>query len=125
MMVDAVAQNQTDARCYLATLLTRKARIIVEDEEKQLRIVGEEYDLFKRDYGQMAKWSEDMADAEEPIFQVTFWDNTHGITIGNVVRLEAPSNTSPRVIDILEGTVTEVKDHEIFVRGMEHVGTES
>ena len=125
MMVDAVAENQTDARCYLATLLTRKARIIVEDEEKQLRIVGEEYDLFKRDYGQMAKWSEDMADAEEPIFQVTFWDNTHGITIGNVVRLEAPSNTSPRVIDILEGTVTEVKDHEIFVRGMEHIGTES
>ena len=125
VMVDPVAKNQTDARCYLATLLTRKARVIVGDEEKQLRIVGEEYNLFKRDYDQMAKWSEDMAGAEEPIFQVTFWDNTHGIMIGNVVRLETPSNTSQRVIDILEGTVTEVKEHEVFVQGMAYAGTEN
>ena len=125
VQLSAITKTQTDAKCYLATLLTRKARVIVGDEEKQLRIVGEEYNLFKRDYDQMAKWSEDMAGAAEPTFQVTFWDNTHGITSGDMLRLQTPSNSSPRAIDILEGTVTEVKDHEIFVQGVEYFGTES
>ena len=125
VQLSAITKTQTDAKCYLATLLTRKARVIVGDEEKQLRIVGEEYNLFKRDYDQMAKWLEDMAGAAEPTFQVTFWDNTHGITSGDMLRLQTPSNSSPRAIDILEGTVTEVKDHEIFVQGVEYFGTES
>ena len=43
----AIAETQTDARCYLATLLTRRTRLVVGGEEKWLRIVGEEHFLFK------------------------------------------------------------------------------
>ncbi len=123
VMVTAIAESQTDARCHLADLLTRNARVIVGHEEKQLRIVGEEHYLFKKDFDQSTRWWEDMADAEKPTFQVTFWDNTHGITSGDMVRLETQSKSSPRVIDTLEGTVVDVNDHEIFVQGIEYFDT--
>ena len=119
--VSAIAESQTDARCYLADLLTRAARVTVGDEERQLRIVGEEHNLFKRYHEQVMQWFEDRAGAEESIFQVTFWDNTHGITSNDVVRVEIQSRTSQGVADILEGKVTEVNDHEVFVQGMEHI----
>ena len=123
--VSAIAESQTDARCYLADLFTRAARVTVGDDERQLRIMGEEHNLFKRDPEQVMQWFEDRAGAEEPIFQVTFWDNTHGITSNDVVRVEIQSRTSQGVADILEGKVTEVNDHEVFVQGMEHFGAVS
>ena len=125
MSVSAIAESQTDARCYLADLFTRAARVTVGDDERQLRIMGEEHNLFKRDPEQVMQWFEDRAGAEEPIFQVTFWDNTHGITSNDVVRVEIQSRTSQGVADILEGKVTEVNDHEVFVQGMEHFGAVS
>ena len=125
VQLSAITETQTDARCYLATLFSRRTRLVVVGEEKWLRIVGEEHFLFKRDYKQLAKWSQDMAGTAEPTFQVTFWDNTHGIMNGDMVRLETPSTSYPRAVDILEGTVIEVKDHEIFVQGSQYFGTES
>ena len=124
VMVATVAETQTDARCYLATLLTRSTRLVVRNEEKWLRIVGEEHNLFKRNHEQLTNWWEDMTDAEQPTFQVTFWDNTHGITNGDMVRLETPSKAYHGVVELLEGTVTGVKDHEVFVQGMESIGSE-
>ena len=115
--VSAKAQTQTDARCYLADLLTRSARVIVGDEERQVRIVGEEYDLFKGDYGMVVNSWEDTADTKEPVFEVTFWDAEHALTNGTSLRLEVPRGNPARILHVLEGTVTEVKDHRIFVRG--------
>ena len=120
--VSAIAESQTDARCYLADLLTRAARITVGDKERQLRIVGEEHNLFKKDHEQVMRWFEGKGGAEEPIYQVTFWDTTHGMTSNDVVRVEIPKGTTQRYCDILEGKVTEVNDHEVFVQGTEHFG---
>ena len=50
VQLSAITETQTDARCYLATLFTRRTRLVVGGEEKWLRIVGEEHFLFKRDY---------------------------------------------------------------------------
>ena len=124
VMVTDIAESPTDARCYLADLLTRTARVIVGNEERQLRIVGEEHNLFKKDHQQVTQWFKDGAGAEEPIFRVTFWDNTHGITNGDMVRLETPSKAFKGVVETLEGTVTEIKDHEISVQGLESVWSE-
>ena len=123
--VSAIAESQTDARSYLADLLTRAARVTVGDEERQLRIVGEEYDLFKRNHEQVAQWFEDGVGAEEPIFKVTFWDNAHGVTSNDVVRVEIQSRTSQGVANTLEGRVTEVNDHTVFVQGMANFETVS
>ena len=124
VMVSAIAESQTDARCYLADLLSRSTRAIVENEERQLRAVGEEHDLFKKDHDQVMNWWEGAEGAEEPTFQVTFWDDTHGLLVGCAVRLEATSGTNDGIIDILEGTVTEVKGHEVFVQGREFFDVE-
>lgn len=123
--VSEIAESQTDARCYLAELLTRAARVTVGDEERQLRIVGEEHNFFKRNHEQDMQWFKDKVVAEEPVFRVTFWDNTHGITSNDVVRMEILSRTSQGVADILEGKVTAVNDHEVLVQGMEHLGVVS
>ena len=118
--VSAIAKSQTDARCYLADLLTRAVRITVGDKERQLRIVGEEHNLFKKDHEQVMQWFEGKAGAEEPIYQVTFWDNTHGITGNDVLRVEIPDRITQRYCEILEGKVTKVNDHEVFVQGTVH-----
>ena len=121
--VSAIAESQTDARCYLADLLTSAARVTVGDEVRQLRIVGEGHHLFKRDNEQVGQWFEDPAGIKEPIFQVTFWDNTHGINSNDVVTVEVQIRSSQGIVDILEGRVTEVKGHEVFVQGMERFRT--
>ena len=122
--VTAIAESQTDARCYLADLLSRNTRAIVGNEERQLRVVGEEHDLFRKDHHQVINWWESAEGAEEPTFQVTFWDETHGLAVGNTVRLETGSGTGDGVIDLLEGTVTEVKEHEVSVQGREFFDVE-
>ena len=116
--VSAKAQTQTDARCYLADLLTRNARIIIGDEERQVRLVGPEYDLFKRDHGMVTNpW-------EDTVFEATFWDAEHGLTNGTSIRLEAPRGNPARVVHVLEGTVTEVENQQVFIRGKNHFAAE-
>ena len=120
--VSAKAQTQTDARCYLAELLTRNARVIADDEVRQVRLVGEEYDLFKGDYGRVVNSWEDTVNTEDPVFEVTFWDAEHALTNGTSLRLEVPRGNPARILHVLEGTVTEVKDHRVFVRGRNYFG---
>ena len=118
VMVAAIAESQTDARCYLADLLTRNARVIVGDEERQVRLVGPEYDLFKGDHGMVTNpW-------EDTVFEATFWDAEHGLTNGTSIRLEAPRGNPARVLHVLEGTVTEVKNQQVFIRGRNHFAAE-
>ena len=124
VMVAAIAESQTDARCYLAVLLTRNARVIVDGKGRQARLVGKEYDLYKGSYGMVVNSWEDTADTEGTEFQVTFWNSEHGLTDGTSVRMEAPSGNSPKVLHILEGTVTKVKDHQVFVRGRNYFDVE-
>ena len=124
VMVAAISESQTDARCYLAELLTRNARVIVDDEVRQLRLVGNEYDLIRGDYGTAVNSWEDTENSGEPAFEITFWDAEHGLTAGTPVRLEAPSRNTPRVLHILVGTVAKVKDHQVVVRGRNYFEAE-
>ena len=63
--IAAIAATQTDARCFLADILTKPARATVNGNERELRIVGEKFDLFHRNHNQVAKWDEE---ADEPQF---------------------------------------------------------
>ena len=119
--VAAKAETQTDARCFLASLLTRPARAIVNGDERNLRIVGEENDLFKRNYDQVANWYEGTDSTQWPTYEVAFWDDKHGITGKDGVKLEVPSTKFKSVVDVLEGTVTGVAGHKVFISGIESV----
>ena len=118
--VTAIADSQTDARSHLADLLTRKAKVTVRNEERELRIVGKEHDLFKRNYNQLHKQLDGMEGVEEPTFQVRFWGDSHNLTVSDAVRIEAANKRSESIVSILEGTVTRVKGHEVYVQGREY-----
>ena len=115
--ITAIAESQTDARCYLANLLTRPARLIIEDDERDLRVVGDEHNTFETVHHLGPDWWKNPSGNEQPISQVTFWDDDHGTKDGDTVRLEVQSREHPRTMDILEGTVREVQDHKVFIQG--------
>ena len=122
MRVSAKARSQTDARSYLASLLTSPARVTVGCEDRSPRIVGEEYDLFHRNYDEVARRYEGAPEDDTWTHKVTFWDKDHGILVNGRVRIEVRSSETERWADILEGTVTEVSEHEVYLSGFETVG---
>ena len=112
MALSAIAETQTDARCYLASILSRPTKVTVEGDERGLRLVGNEHDIFEGSYGQ---------------YQVEFWDDQHGIAGGDGVKLELPGEKLGTLIltHVLEGTVTRVKGPKVFISGSEALLSES
>ena len=122
--VSAKARSQTDARCYLAILLTRPARVTVEGEHRALRIVGEEHNFFQRNYDEINRRYEGTGDDKIWTHKVTLWDRDHGIEINAIVRLEVRSTEMEGRVDILEGTTIHVAKHEVYLSGYETARTE-
>ena len=119
VMISNIAKSQTDARCFLANILTRPSRTTVNGKERVLRIVGEEYDIFGRKYDQVAKWDEHTNNSQWPTHEVDFWNNDHGINEGDNIKLEVPSKAFKDLADILEGKVTGVENQKVFISGIE------
>ena len=112
--VSAKAQSQTDARCCLATLMTKRATINTNSGEKEVRIVGEEFDIFGRDYN------------TDKMHSVTFWDENHGLQEGQEITIKTqirePEGTA---IQVLEGTITGIAGSEISISGVQTVRLET
>ena len=119
VMISGVAETQTDAGCFLASILTKPTRATVNGNETNLRIMGEEYDLFNRNHDQAARWDEETDSSLYPTHEVDFWDNEHGIREGDNVKLEVPSKQFPDIADVLEGTVTGVEGQKVFISGID------
>ena len=120
--VSAKAKSQTDARCYLASLLTSPARVTVGGKDRSLRIVGEEYSLFRRNHDEINRRYEGVTEDDTWTHKVTFWDKDHGILVNDRLRIEVHSRASERMAYIVEGTATEVAEHEVYLSGFEKVG---
>ena len=112
--VAAKAKTPTDARCYLGILLTRPAKVTVEGEGRPLRIVEEGYNPFQLNYDEINRRNEGTCDDKTWTHKMTLWDKDHGIDINKTVRVEVPLRDIDRVL-ILEGTVTEVAEHEVYL----------
>ena len=117
-MVSAKAESQTDARCYLAKLLTRPAKVTMERQDRILRIVGEEHNLYQQNYDEIDRRYEGTSDDKTWTHKVTFWDKDHGIEVNDRVRVEVRSKEL-NSFSILEGTATEVVEHEVHLSGSE------
>ena len=122
--VSAKAKSQTDARCYLAILLTRPSLVRVEGEDQSLRIVGEEHNFFQRNYDEINRRYEGTGNDKTWTHKVTFWDKDHGIETNDRVWVEVWSREWDGVVDILEGTVAEVAGHEVYLSGSELIDIE-
>ena len=119
VMVSAKANSQTDARCYLATLLSRLAKVTVNGECGPLRIVGTKHDFFQGIYGEVYWLGEPVGDERKSTYKVTLWEKSHEIGVDDSIRIEVPNGGEDGVIavDILEGRVTEVQGQEVYVLG--------
>ena len=120
----AKANSQTDARCYLAILLTRPARASVEGKNRSLRLVGEGPYLLQRNYDEINRRYDGTSDHKTWTHKLTLWDKDHGIDINNTVRVEVPSWGTEGLVHILKGTVAEVAEHEVYLSASEVFGRE-
>lgn len=124
VQVSAKAESQTDARCYLAALLTRPARVTVEGEDQSLRLVGEKHNLFQPNYDEINRRHEGKGDPKARTHTVTFWDKTHGIEINDNVRIGVWNGEIPGIANAFEGTVTEVAEHKVHLSGFSTLALE-
>lgn len=122
--VSAKAEKRTDALCYLAALLTRTVQVTVDGQTETRRIVNKRPTPF---------WdtliASDVVDGV-PIagshlsgqsYKIPFWENDHGLAVGDSVKIEIDDLEEPisSLVQIIEGAVTEVADHEVSIWGSE------
>ena len=115
--VSARARSQTDARCYLADLLTTCARLTTDGPETELRVVDIEYDLFRRAFS-LGKEDQGKGDMHTRNFTVTFWDDDHGLIPEQAVKIvREQGGRTGEVGEVVEGTVTYVSGAKVQVAG--------
>ncbi len=115
----AKANTQTDARAFLATMLTQPATVTVGDDVRILRIVGGEDHLYFMNLDEMDWCDEGTGNSNSWTHKVTFWNDDHGIRINQEVRIEVRHRRRNHSISILTGEVKEVSGHIVFVAGEE------
>ena len=104
-------RTQTDARCYLANLLTRPATVISGSRQNTLRLVGESCNI----YGYQGP---DTDDYPQQKYDVTFWNENHGIEEGEAITIEPQPEEGEESTERLEGTVTKVIGPKVLISGM-------
>ena len=117
--VSVKTRSQTDARCYLAILLSRPAQVTVEGEGCSLRIVGKEHSFDGKNYSEINRRLEGTGDDTVWTHKVVFWNRDHGIEVSARVRVEVRRGNIEGMVNIVEGTVTEVAEHEVYLSGSE------
>ena len=122
--VSAKARSQTDARCYLAALLSSPALVTVDGEGRSLRIVGEEHSVYEENYDEIDRRFKGTGDENVWTHKVAFWDRNHGIEVNAKVRVEVRRGKTAGMVSIVEGTVTEVAEHEVYLSGFEWLDIE-
>ena len=112
--VSAMASSQTDARCYLADLLTTCARLTTDGLERELRVVDIEYRFLMRT-SSLGKEDQGEGDMHTENFTVTFWDDDHGLIPKQAVKIV--NGIGDGMEEVVEGTVTNVSGAEVQVAG--------
>ena len=118
--ISARAQSQTDARSYLAQLLSDSCRVTVNGEPRTIRLVGGAPYRFTRNYGRMSETA-NPADPVPWTHKLTCWDQNHGMGPNDQIRAEIPYNDGPLIVHVVEGQVTLVDDNELYVEGREYI----
>ncbi|MXY22472.1 MAG: hypothetical protein F4Y49_14200 [Dehalococcoidia bacterium] len=112
------ARSQTDARSYLAQLLSVPCILKVNDEQRTIRLVGEPSCRFMRNYSRMR----DSADSHDSVpwtHKLNSWEQAHGIKPDDQISVEVPDSDEPHFVHVIEGQVTLTNGTELFVEGRE------
>ena len=122
--MSAKARSQTDARCYLAALLSSPALVTMDGEVRSLRIVGDEHSFYEENYDEIGRRFNRTGDENVWTHKVVFWDRNHGIEVNAKLRVEVRRGKTAGIVSIVEGTVTEVAEHEVYLSGSEWLDIE-
>ena len=117
--VSAKAKSQTDARCYLAALLTISSLVTVDGKSRSLRLVREGRSFYTENYDEISGKFKGMVNENVWTHKIVFWDMSHGIDVNAKVRFEVLSWDIPGMVDIVEGEVAKVAQHEVYLSGYE------
>ena len=114
--VQPVAKTLGDAKNYLVNRLTREVTATINGESKQLRMIA------KRDSFLLAVWNTNIANSADlstyaPTYELELWNVDHGISPEDEISVELPSDTSSKIVSILEGTVETVAEQKVSVVG--------
>ncbi len=119
--VAARAKSQTDARCYLAQLLTGPATLTAAGIGKTARLVGEGREKIQLNY----EWERAGRASEIRTIswshKLEFWDTDHEIQVGQAIRVEVKDDDGDNVVYVLEGDVTDVDAHVVCVVGHDYL----
>ncbi len=112
--VPVAAETQTDARAWLADLLSHPVTVAVAGSNLSLRLVVEAERLL------MKPWvclGDNATPTQSGTWELEFWDEGHGLELGNEITIEFQENPEEPVIQVLKGTVSAVDRWKVSVNG--------
>ena len=117
-----VARALKDAKNYMVNNLTFLVTVNVNDETKQMRIFGNRDYFPEQDFSQVSLDPEEVFPIEEK-FQLEFWDEEHGLNVGDVVIVSQVSEGEHKFVLLLEGNVTAAEELMVKVEGIRRTAT--
>ena len=118
--VQETAESQTDARARLADLLTHPVAVAVGGNRREQRLVGEANRLLPQTgvWLSRAAWlSGEDVPTKSHTWELEFWDENHGLEVGDEVVVEFREAPSKLLMRVLKGTVLAVDRWKVSVSG--------
>ena len=117
----ARAETQTDARAYLADLMSSPVTIIVNGKILQRRLVGDEGHALSNDSAIL--WTNEVDLNQPNTFSLEFWDDNHGLEFDQEIKLELALRQGG--LHQLEGKVSSVERQNVTIAGYDVFATSS
>ena len=115
VQVTDMARTLSDAKYYLVNRLTKVVDVSINGTSSRVRLVNN-YRYFRRDHHE--EWTAGNDDLTRT-YDIEFWDDNHGLGVGDEVTVELPLEDSPsgRGLHVLEGTVKDIDEQRVSVSG--------
>ena len=107
----AIALSDVDAAHFLIKRLTRQAIVTANGTSKAVRLV-----TGGRHIASPLVWTRDVDDLEGT-YDLEFWDDEHGLRVGNECTIKIPSDYNPHSSTVLEGIVTVITEQKVVIHG--------
>ena len=113
--VREVAKALKDAKAYLVNRLTKRVILTADEETRHLRVISKDDSYLPFQATDVTGFEDLSSDAQ--VYRLEFWDSNHGLSTGDWIRAECGVSEYDEVIFLIEGTVENVAEQKVMVRG--------
>jgi hypothetical protein len=117
VQVAARAESQTDARSYLATLLTQEVEVKVAATVRSMRLVGGDHRVIAANHDRLESSKEREADDGIWTHKVTFWETPTESEIGDFLKVRVPPRQPGGLVHLLQGEILQIDGAEVRLSG--------